>query len=68
MGRMWQTLLLYRWKGIFAWLPVETIVCRSQQEYYAALGRSNDAGDPTEFIRFMLRAIWDALEEYAISD
>lgn len=26
MGRYWQTMLLSRWKGIFAWIPVETIV------------------------------------------
>lgn len=26
MGRFWQTMLLSRWKGLFSWLPVETIV------------------------------------------
>ena len=68
MGRLWQTLLLYRWKEIFAWLPVETMVFESQQEYYAALGRSNDADDCTGFLRFMLQAIRDTLETYATSD
>jgi Fic family protein len=68
MGRMWQTLLLYRWKEIFAWLPVETIVYDRQNEYYAALGSSNDAGDCTDFIRFMLQAIWDATEKYLSGD
>jgi len=68
MGRLWQTLLLYQWKEIFAWLPVETIIYERQQEYYTALGQSNDADDCTEFLRFILQAIWDALEEYAISD
>jgi Fic family protein len=68
MGRMWQTLLLHKWKEIFAWLPVETIVRERQQEYYAALGSSNDVGDCTEFIAFMLRAIWDTLETYAAAD
>jgi Fic family protein len=68
MGRMWQTLLLSRWKEIFAWLPVETMVYERQQEYYAVLGRSNDTDDCTEFIDFMLRAIWDTLEAYATSD
>ncbi|GHU55792.1 hypothetical protein AGMMS49975_18080 [Clostridia bacterium] len=68
MGRMWQTLLLHEWKEIFAWLPVETIVRERQQEYYAALGISNDAGDCTEFIAFMLRNLWDTLETYAASD
>jgi Fic family protein len=62
MGRMWQTLLLYGWKEIFAWLPVETIVLERQQEYYAALRASNDSADCTGFIHFMLQAIWDTLE------
>ena len=61
MGRMWQTLILYQWKNIFAWLPVETIVLERQQEYYTALGQSNDSGDCTEFLRYMLQAIWDTL-------
>ena len=65
---MWQTLLLYQWKKIFAWLPVETMIYERQQEYYAALGSSNAADDCTEFIRFMLQAIWDTLEQYAVSD
>ena len=68
MGRMWQTLLLYRWKEIFAWLPVETIIYERRQEYYAALGSSNDADDCTVFVRFILQAIWDTLEQYAESD
>ena len=68
MGRMWQTLLLYQWKEIFAWIPVETIVYERQQEYYTALGRSNDADDCTEFLEFMLHAIWDTLETYTLSD
>ncbi len=68
MGRMWQTLLLYQWKEIFAWLPVETMIYERQQEYYASLGASNDTGDCTGFICFMLRAIWNTLETYAISD
>ena len=68
MGRMWQTLLLYQWKEIFAWLPVETMVWERQQEYYAALGRSNDTGDCTGFVLFMLQAIWDTLEKFAATD
>jgi Fic family protein len=68
MGRMWQTLLLYKWKDLFAWLPVESIIYERQQEYYTSLGESNDADDCTEFIRFILQAIWDTLERYAESD
>jgi hypothetical protein len=44
------------------------MIYERQQEYYAAIGRSNDADDCTEFVRFMLQAIWDTLEKYAASD
>jgi Fic family protein len=57
MGRMWQTLLLYKWKEIFAWLPVETIIKENQQGYYKALKNSTDSEDCTEFVEFMLKVI-----------
>jgi len=68
MGRMWQTLLLYQWKEIFAWLPVETIIKQRQQEYYNALIKSNDVADCTVFIHFILKAIWDTLKANTMSD
>ncbi|MDR1540267.1 MAG: Fic family protein [Clostridiales bacterium] len=68
MGRMWQILLLYHWKEIFAWLPVESIIQEHQEEYYSALGHSNDAMDSTAFIEFMLWSIWATLERYATTD
>ena len=36
-GRFWQSLILQRWKPIFAWLPVETLIRERQEDYYAAL-------------------------------
>ncbi len=68
MGRMWQTLLLFQWKEIFAWLPVETMVYERQAEYYAVLDESNNASDCTVFIEFILKAIWETLERYSESD
>jgi len=65
---MWQTLLLYRWKEVLAWLPVETVIYDRQREYYASIGISNDTEDCTEFVRFMLQAIWDSLEMCSTSD
>lgn len=37
MGRLWQTLILSRWKPLLAWLPVETVIRERQVEYYTAL-------------------------------
>ena len=63
MGRMWQTLLLMQWKPIFAWIPVETIVKKHQQEYYSSIAQSDKAGNSTIFITFMLKCILDSLQE-----
>jgi len=63
MGRYWQTLLLSRWKGIFAWLPVETIVKKYQQEYYQAIAQSDAKGNSTDFIVFMLKCILQTISE-----
>lgn len=57
VGRLWHTLLLSKWNPAFAWLPVESIIHDRQQEYYAAINTSNDAGESTVFIEFMLSAI-----------
>ena len=57
VGRLWHTLLLSKWNPAFAWLPVESIIHDRQQEYYAAINASNDAGESTVFIEFMLAAI-----------
>lgn len=63
MGRYWQTMLLSRWKGIFAWLPVETIVKKYQQEYYKAIAQSDAQGESTLFIEFMLNCILQTIKE-----
>lgn len=63
IGRLWHTLLLTQWKPLFAWLPVESIIYDRQDEYYAAINRSNHEGEATAFIIFMLSAIKEALME-----
>lgn len=57
VGRLWHTLLLSKWNPAFAWLPVESIIHDRQQVYYDAINDSNDAGESTIFIEFMLSAI-----------
>jgi Fic family protein len=61
MGRLWQTLILSRWKPLFALVPVESLIRDQQAGYYAALNESNRAGALTPFIAFMLQVIHDAL-------
>ena len=61
VGRLWHTLLLSKWNPAFAWLPVESIIHDRQQEYYDAINASNDTGESTVFIEFILSAIKAAL-------
>lgn len=61
VGRLWHTLLLSKWNPAFTWLPVESIIHDRQQKYYAAINASNDAGESTVFIEFMLSAIKTSL-------
>ena len=57
VGRLWHTLLLSKWNPTFAWLPVESMIHANQQEYYNAINASNNAGESTIFIEFMLSII-----------
>lgn len=57
IGRLWHTLLLSKWNPAFAWLPVESMIHARQPEYYAAINTSNNAGESTVFIEFMLSTI-----------
>ncbi|MDR0571964.1 MAG: Fic family protein [Rickettsiales bacterium] len=63
MGRFWQTLILSKWQSIFAWIPIETVIYKNQQEYYRVLGNAENTADSTEFIEFMLNAIVKTLNE-----
>lgn len=68
MGRMWQTLLLYQWKPLFGWLPIEALIREHQEEYYRVLGECDHRADSGLFIEYLLTAIYDALKEIAISE
>jgi Fic family protein len=61
MGRLWQTVILSKWDGLFSSLPTETVIFERQPDYYAALGASDQTGKSTAFIEFMLTAIADVL-------
>lgn len=63
IDRLWNTLLLSKWNSAFAWFPVESINHDRQQEYYDVINASNDAGESTMFIEFMLSAIKTSLIE-----
>lgn len=63
MGRLWQTALLAKWKPIFEWIPVESLIREHQEEYYRAISLSTSEGRSNRFILFMLGMIKAAIEE-----
>lgn len=68
MGRLWQTLILSRWKPLLAWLPVESVIRDRQAEYYGALAAADNAGASTVFIEFLLSALVEALRQVPATD
>ncbi|MBF0439290.1 MAG: Fic family protein [Magnetococcales bacterium] len=68
MGRLWQTLILRKWKQLLAYLPVETMIRERQEEYYRVLTEADERSDATPFIEFMLSALRDAIHEASSTD
>ena len=68
MGRLWQTLILTRWKPLFADVPVESLVYARQSEYYEAIRKSSSKGESTPFIVLMLEAILEAVRDFSTTD
>lgn len=62
MGRLWQTELLAKWKPIFEWIPIESLIREHQAEYYRAIALSTSEGKSNRFILFMLDIIKVAIE------
>ena len=54
MDRLWQILILTRWKPLFADVPVESLIHAHQSEYYDAIRESSNSGESTPFIIYML--------------
>jgi Fic family protein len=62
MGRLWQTLILMSEYPIFEFLPFETLISQTQNDYYKSLALSDKSGKSTYFIEYMLDVIDKSLE------
>ena len=62
MGRLWQTLILKEEYPVFEFLPFETLISQTQDEYYKALSISDKTGKSTVFIEYMLKVINESLD------
>jgi len=67
IGRLWQTLILRQYSPVFEFLPIESLIKAKQIEYYNILGESDNQGNSTGFIEFMLQIISQSLEELLTS-
>jgi len=63
MGRLWQTVILKNDYPIFEYLPFETLISATQDEYYTALSLSDKSGKSTPFIEYMLGVMERSLAE-----
>lgn len=66
MGRLWHSLLLGNWNEIFFWLPIEELIRSRQEEYYQSLGKSDELGESSPFVEFMMEVILDTLKETTV--
>lgn len=62
-ARIWQTAILSHWEKAFTYLPIESMIKKSQNKYYKVIDNCNKAGNATEFIEFMLKMIDDTIDE-----
>lgn len=62
MGRLWQTLILMSEYPVFEFLPFETLISKTQDQYYKSLTLSDKSGKSTYFIEYMLEVIDKSLE------
>lgn len=60
-GRLWQTLILSKWRSLFKNLPIENIVYKYRKEYYHAIAVSGGTDGCTPFIEFILGVIDETL-------
>ena len=63
MARLWHTAILYRWRNVFEYIPLESQIEKYQTEYYDAIAQCHVNGNSDSFIEFMLEMIWQILDE-----
>lgn len=62
MGRLWQTVILMSKYPVFQFIPFETLISETQEDYYKVLSICDKTGKSTLFIEYMLSLVNDALE------
>ena len=63
MGRLWQTVILMGKYSVFEYLPFESLISKTQEDYYKALVKSDQIANSTPFIEYLLGVIDNSLSE-----
>lgn len=61
--RLWQNIILSKWKGLFEYLPIESQIKKYQENYYKSINNCNKKGETTEFVEFILSMFDKVLED-----
>lgn len=65
MARLWHTAILYNWRDVFEFIPIESQIEKFQQEYYDSIAQCHKNGNSNCFIEFMLELIDAVLVDVA---
>lgn len=63
LARLWQNILLCKWKPVFEYIPIESFIQKYQQEYYNKIALCHSNGKSNDFIEFMLTIIDSTLDD-----
>lgn len=64
ISRLWQNVILSKWKDIFEYIPIESQLLKYQNDYYDVIDKCNKNGDSTLFIEFMLNMFDEILSDF----
>lgn len=63
MGRLWQTLILIQEYPVFEYIPFETLINETQNDFYKAIKASDNTGSSTLFLEYMLKVIDKSIDD-----
>lgn len=66
MARLWHTVLLYSWRSVFAYIPLESQIEKFQEEYYDVIAKCHVNGKSDLFIEFILEQIDQIIDDVIV--
>lgn len=66
MARLWHTVLLYNWRKVFAYIPLESRIEKFQEDYYDVIDKCHINGNSDLFIEFIFKQIDRILDDIII--